>query len=310
MSVRSSLKPCVHVVPSVGALLRVGAIVSQPVTNPTRTSNAASATNINSAQAYSDIQSSVPDTQALTELDSHADTCCLGPNFAVMHQTGRYCSVKGFSDELAMDEIPIVNAVTVLENHWTGQSNLLVVNQGLFFGDKIKTSLLNPQQLRSNGVIVQDNPFESTETLGITVFNPETRENMFLPMQMRGSFAGFVTRCPTKDEIETYSVKLELTADSDWNPNKIPGLPESQQEGDMIAALTASIFPNVEARGLPRFDVDYVPCSQHWPNPMDAALLDCSSCFEPRTLTERLISSVQVASHLLSVDRIAGPMTT
>ena len=66
MSVRSSLKPCVHVVPSVGALLRVGAIVSQPVTNPTRTSTAASATNINSAQAYSDIQSSVPDTQALT----------------------------------------------------------------------------------------------------------------------------------------------------------------------------------------------------------------------------------------------------
>ena len=120
---------------------------------------------------------------------------------------------------------PYCDAYTALDNTLTGDSILLKVNQGLYFGERNKTSLLNPQQLRVHGVLVQDNPFHQDAPLGITVHHFETQEMQFLPMQLRGSFAGFVTRSPTKYDCDTIKTRLELTADSPWDPNKINGLP-------------------------------------------------------------------------------------
>ena len=48
-----------------------------------------------------------------------------------------------------------------------GQIYILVIHEGLWFGDKLTNSLINPNQLRYPGVTVQDNPFESNPPVSI-----------------------------------------------------------------------------------------------------------------------------------------------
>jgi hypothetical protein len=58
---------------------------------------------------------------ALCEMDSHADTCVLGPNFRILHYTGRVCDVTPYSEEYApAKDIPIVCAATVYQSPTTG----------------------------------------------------------------------------------------------------------------------------------------------------------------------------------------------
>ena len=38
---------------------------------------------------------------ALNEMDSNADTCCLGKNFIPLYYTGEVCNVHAYSDTIA-----------------------------------------------------------------------------------------------------------------------------------------------------------------------------------------------------------------
>ena len=51
-------------------------------------------------------------TEGRLELDSHADTCCAGPEVRVIDYTGLSCTVHGFSDSLlSLNDVPIKNRV-------------------------------------------------------------------------------------------------------------------------------------------------------------------------------------------------------
>ena len=82
-----------------------------------------------------------------TALDSHADTSCAGSNFAVLELSGEKVNVTPFSEHYsAVPDVPIATVVTVWEDPRNGEIWILVVHDALYFGNKLKESLLCPNQ--------------------------------------------------------------------------------------------------------------------------------------------------------------------
>ena len=93
------------------------------------------------------------------ELDSHADTTCCGKGFQLMNETGKTVSVEPFLAQYEpVTDIPIGTCITAYDDEKTGQTYILQFHQVLYFGDRLETSLLNPNQMRDNDIIVDDCP--------------------------------------------------------------------------------------------------------------------------------------------------------
>ena len=93
------------------------------------------------------------------ELDSHADTIVFGRNCTILDHTGRDCDVSPYTDAYdSIKNVPIVSAGTAWTSNQTGQTYILVFNEGLWMGDQMESTLINQNQLRHFGVDVQDNP--------------------------------------------------------------------------------------------------------------------------------------------------------
>ena len=152
---------------------------------------------------------------ARNELDSHADTCALGSNFVLLHYTGRVCDVSPYNSTYDPErDIPIVTGATAYTDQTTGQVYILVINEGLWFGNKLTNSLINPNQLRFAGVSVQDNPFHSSEPLAIS------HDDVIVPLSLSGTNIFFQTTTPTQDELDN-SPHIALTFDTEWNPHTV-----------------------------------------------------------------------------------------
>ena len=155
-----------------------------------------------------------------TSLDSHADTSCAGSNTEVLELTEEKVNVYPFSDDLpAVEEVPIATVLTVWESPETGEVWMLVIHEALYFGDRLKESLLCPNQLRAAGNIVNDVPkqFDAKSSHSIVVPGKLT-----MPLDMHGVISHLRTRKPTGNEVERYQDGLlqsvELTANTPWEP--------------------------------------------------------------------------------------------
>jgi hypothetical protein len=96
------------------------------------------------------------------ELDSHADTCVAGANTILVSTDGRTVNVYSF----AADKTPSVTiaAFTTLWEAPDGEKYVLIIHEALYFGDRLLSSLLTPNQLRNNGLVVNNVPrqFDAT----------------------------------------------------------------------------------------------------------------------------------------------------
>ena len=102
------------------------------------------------------------------EIDNHADTTCLGVNFVPLFYTQQECTVAPFSQTYQpIERVPIVTGATAYDDAQTGQVFLLIFHQSLFFGDQLDHSLINPNQCRSYGIKVTDNPWD-LDPIGLT----------------------------------------------------------------------------------------------------------------------------------------------
>ena len=110
--------------------------------------------------------SSTPDgTIALTELDTHADTICVGKNWRVLDYTGELCSVSPFSTDYApTPNIPVVRCATTYTCPDSGQALLIIADQVLYFGDALDHTLINPNQIRSHGYSLCDDPWDPSQS--------------------------------------------------------------------------------------------------------------------------------------------------
>jgi Reverse transcriptase (RNA-dependent DNA polymerase) len=146
------------------------------------------------------------------EIDNHADTICAGSNWIVLEFTGEYCNVSPFSAEYEpLENVPIAQCATVYTYDSTGATVLLIADQVLWFGDTMATSLINPHQLRDNGIGVCDDPWDPYRPVGIEA------DQGFIPFSSHGTTLFFESRSPSPWELENLPTVL-LTAPR-WSPH-------------------------------------------------------------------------------------------
>ncbi len=94
-----------------------------------------------------------------SELDSHADTCCTGPNTQLFIYSEDTVDVLTFSKEYKpMKNTPITLVVTIYDDPRNGLAIFLVTHETLYFGDAIKQTLRCPNQMQAHGLKVQETP--------------------------------------------------------------------------------------------------------------------------------------------------------
>ena len=94
----------------------------------------------------------------------------------------------------------------------SGETIILEFGQGLWFGERMEHSLINPNQCRAFGIQVSDDPTDDTRTFGI-----ELGDDYVVPFKMRGTTSFFQSRSPSNFEIET--CKTFRVSDPDtWDP--------------------------------------------------------------------------------------------
>jgi hypothetical protein len=119
----------------------------------------------------------------------------------------------------SMLDVPVVQAATAYTDPESGETFILVVNQALYLGEDLRTTLLNPNQMRSNGIIVDDCPKH-------LVFNPPMathsiyvpHHNLRIPLELNGIISGFQSHYPSIQELEN-CLWIELTSEEEWDPH-------------------------------------------------------------------------------------------
>ena len=155
-------------------------------------------------------------TDGSIELDSHADMVVLGSNAVVLHYTGNECEVSPYSDEYeAISNVPVVHGATLWTDQNDNQGYILVFNEALWMGDSLPHSLINPNQLRAYGTLVQDNLFSRDPLVSEPPNNDVT-----IPLSTLGTIIYVDTRVPTQEELAALP-HVVLTADSPWDPHHI-----------------------------------------------------------------------------------------
>ena len=225
---------------------------------------------------------------ARNELDTHADTSCAGANWALLEYTGEICEVSPFLTTYdPIQEIPVARCCTVWTSDQTGIDYLLVGDQMLWFGTLLPNSLLNPNQIRSFGLEVFDNPFNDQE-FGID------GHDAFIPFDTTGTIVHFDSRVPTGWE-KTHLPIICLTSDT-WDPTSElsnQGI-QSREYNELrtIRSLTSGMSQRqIAAIRMSEENSRIVRKSQ-----IESELGKISSAYIEREFCERLIGSVNIAT--------------
>jgi hypothetical protein len=166
------------------------------------------------------------------EIDNHADTHALGPNCRVLSHANRTCTMSGFCDQLdAIKNVEIVTGAAAWDDPDSGETWILIFHEALWFGDAIKTTLLNPNQARAHGVKVQDDP---TSRFPVAIYDPVTQ--VTIPMEMKGTIAGLVTRTPTDEDLDR-SPRIVLSSPQPWDPESVV----FREGGAVLSSVVAEV---------------------------------------------------------------------
>ena len=149
--------------------------------------------------------------------------------------TGLVCSVSPFLSEYeTMEDVKVCSGATAYTGD-DGETIVLIFGQGLWFGDRMDKSLINPNQCRAFGVGVCDDPTDPYRKLGFF------HDDIFFPMSMRGTTTMIKTRCPTRQELDECR-KYYLSDPDYWDPNNVQFTPGKRIES--ITVSTATIAPS------------------------------------------------------------------
>jgi hypothetical protein len=225
---------------------------------------------------------------ACNELDTRADTCCLGANFRFISDTGQVCNVSGFHDSFdSIKDIPVARGATKWICPDSGHTFILFINQGLWFGSSLDHSLINPNQIRSFGIPVSDDPFDQSRLFGIN--HPE----MQLAFETKGATIFFESTLPSQEDIENpLFTHITLTDDQvEWDPQNIR-LSSDRPYGDQRASVKA-LRTNIRNYSE-RHEIDVV-------------LSSVSSALVPQEMEQRMVSAVKItAKESVSINKVAS----
>ena len=181
-----------------------------------------------------------------TDIDNHADRHCFGKNFRPLHWSNRMCNVSPFLPEYKPAEnIEICTAATAWTNDH-GKTFILVFGQGLWFGDRITISLVNPNQCRAFGISLCDDPTDTHRALGFHT------DKVLIELFMKGTIATMMTHFPSQEELDTCPF-IYLSDENSWDPKKVTFqtnsmMQESQaQLNQTVQKLTSDFESKIEA---------------------------------------------------------------
>eukprot|EP00536_Pseudo-nitzschia_multiseries_P011193 jgi/Psemu1/28140/gm1.28140_g len=162
------------------------------------------------------------------ELDSHADTTAAGSNMILLNpdQITTHVDVASFSEEYKpIKKIPIGSCATAWTSPTSGQVYIIVFHQALYFGNKLKSSLICPNQVRDcNFNSIEETPcqFDPRSKHGITIQTPMEDDDprVLIKLSMRNVISYFPTRKPTRLELDECQ-HLIATNDTPWDPHSL-----------------------------------------------------------------------------------------
>ena len=150
--------------------------------------------------------------------DSHADVSVAGKHARILsYVDGQICTVHPFHEGYKpMKNIKIVNVAFAYDGD-DGSTYILVVNHCLDFTQEMQHSLFCTNQLRANGLIVEDVPklYDVTGKSRQAIILPGN--NVILPLLRHGPTTYLPVRYPTDIEVQECE-RLDLTSDNGWNP--------------------------------------------------------------------------------------------
>ena len=196
-------------------------------------------------------------TSAVNECDTNADTCCLGKNFVVLEYTQRVADVYAYIKDLApILGVPIVSGATAWDDPTTEQTYILVINEGLYYGNKMDHSLINPNQIRDYGIPLWDNAYDKFRNGELSI----QLDDVKVQMRTQGTKILFESRAPTREELQECPM-IQLTGKKEWNPKQVEmemsEVMVSTRENHIDEDLLESIDPSLS--GLKEKLVALVP---------------------------------------------------
>ena len=216
-------------------------------------------------------------------MDSHADTTVAGANCCILSYTGKECDVAPYREDYdSIPNIPIVTAATAWQSDFTGQVYIIVLNEALWMGNDMADTLVNPNQMRQFGTVVQDDP-TSESPLHI-----RTSDASFsMPMQIRGTIVGTSTHTPTEQELQDCP-RIELTSGNTWDPSKDMFTPAHRSLEDEIENIRGTRCIS----SVNRMDTasEYIGSHSLFDNDEDELVV-----FDIGDISKRIIRGVQVA---------------
>lgn len=205
-------------------------------------------------------------------LDTLADTIVLGKNGVVLSFTGRECDVAPFTEAYdPIQSIPIVTGAVAWTSPFTGATFVLVLNEALWMPDKMDDTIVNPNQLRHYGVVVQDNPYS-----GSPLYIMKEDKSFCMDLKADGTNIFADTRQPTQEELETCP-RIVLTSPHPWDPHSVR-FPEPQRSME-------------EEIGMRRVSAVQVDEQDH-----EGVFVDAQELYNPGDVYKRLISTVKITS--------------
>ena len=152
-------------------------------------------------------------------LDTGADTCIAGKQTWVVEVVeGFTATAKGFDDDsAALEDLPIVNVKYAHDLAGTGEKIIIEVNHCIYIGARKSDGILCPNQLRMNGVYIDDRSpvlFPGVDdTQSIIV------DGTKISLHMNGPLMEMHVRRPTLSEITNDDLQLvTLTSPYGWDP--------------------------------------------------------------------------------------------
>ena len=122
-----------------------------------------------------------------------------------------FCDVYGFSGTSKLPDVPIESGTTAW-NDENGTTYTLVIHYALWMGSKLEHSLVNPNQVRFNGIRLIDDPTQN----GIGIRTNESH----IKMKMRGIVCYTNTRVPSEQELRECD-RIVLRSPDGWDPHNI-----------------------------------------------------------------------------------------
>jgi len=155
------------------------------------------------------------------ELDSHADTCVVGTNTAlIIADYERPIRVRGYSPKVGEATECKTVSIVLQYTHDNGDRYMLIINQAICIPD-MEVNLICPMHLRDNDIEVNDLPkfMQSNPT---TNNHAIIADGLTITLNIKGIISYFLITKPSKEEWENSSADNHIILSYDtpmWDPH-------------------------------------------------------------------------------------------